>query len=163
PIGAGGLPSEGADNAGGIGADAISARRARHIPVHTVGFGREHAEHDVELDDAVGAPRALAGSRLAARVTLHQRGYAGAKVNLTVRDVSTGQGKMLASRAVTLGQDGNLQTETLMFDIGGAGAKTLQIAAAPLQGEENTANNSLTRVVNASSEPRRILYVEGEP
>ena len=167
PIGAVVLLSDGADNAGGIGADAINALRARHIPVHTVGFGRERAEHDVELDDAVVAPRALAESRLAAKITLHQRGYAGAKINLTLRDVSAGQaagqGKVLASRSIGLGPDGNLQTETLMFDIGGAGARTLQIAAAPLPGEENTANNTLTRVVNVGSEPRRILYMEGEP
>ena len=160
PIGAVVLLSDGDDNSGGIGADAISALRARHIPVHTVGFGRERAAHDVELDDAVVAPRAVAGSRLAARITLHQRGYAGARIDLTVRDT---QAKMLASRMITLGPDGNLQTETLMFDIGGAGAKTLQIAAVPLPGEENTANNTLTRVVNVGSEPRRILYVEGEP
>jgi len=163
PIGAVVLLSDGDDNSGGISADAISALRARHIPVHTVGFGREHASHDVELDDAVIAPRALADSRLAAQITLHQRGYAGSKINLTVRDVSTPQAKLLASRAITFGPDGNLQTETLMFDIGGAGAKTLQIAAAPLAGEENTANNILTRVVNVGAEPRRILYIEGEP
>ena len=89
PIGAVVLLSDGDDNTGGIGADAISALRARHIPVHTVGFGRERAAHDVELDDAVVAPRALADSRLAAKITFHQRGYAGAKINLTVRDVST--------------------------------------------------------------------------
>ena len=92
PIGAVVLLSDGADNAGGIRADAISALRARHIPIHTVGFGREHALHDVELDDAVIAPRALAGSRLAAKITLHQRGYAGSKINLTVHDVSTASG-----------------------------------------------------------------------
>jgi uncharacterized membrane protein len=160
PIGAVVLLSDGDDNSGGIGADAISALRARHIPVHTVGFGRERAAHDVELDDAVVAPRAVAGSRLAAKITLHQRGYAGARINLTVRDT---QAKMLASRTITLAPDGNLQTETLMFDIGAAGARTLQIAAAPLPGEENTANNTLTRVVNVGSEPRRILYMEGEP
>jgi uncharacterized membrane protein len=163
PIGAVVLLSDGDDNTGGISADAISALRARHIPVHTVGFGREHAEHDVELDDAVIAPRALADSRLAAKITLHQRGYANSKINLTIRDVSAGQPKILASHPVTLGADGHLQTETVMFDIGGAGAKTLQIAAAPLTGEENTANNTLTRAVTANSEPRRILYVEGEP
>jgi uncharacterized membrane protein len=167
PIGAVVLLSDGGDNTGGISADAISALRARHIPVHTVGFGRERAQHDVELDDAVVAPRALAESRLSARITFHQRGYAGAKVNLTVRGTvgndSAGQGKLLASRTVTLGPDGNLQTETLMFDSGGAGARTLEIAAAPLAGEENIANNTLTRVVNVGSEPRRILYVEGEP
>jgi uncharacterized membrane protein len=163
PIGAVVLLSDGDDNSGGIGADAINALRARHIPVHTVGFGRERAGHDVELDDVVVAPRALADSRLAAKVTFHQRGYAGAKINLTVRDASAPQGKILASRSVTLGPDGNLQSETLMFDIGGAGARTLQIAAVPLAGEENTANNALTRVVNVGSEPRRILYIEGEP
>ena len=163
PIGAVVLLSDGGDNSGGLDADTISALRARHIPVHTVGFGREHAEHDVELDDAVIAPRTLADSRLAAKITFHQHGYAGTTINLTVRDVSTGQPKALYARSVKLGADGNLQTETLMFNIGGAGAKTLQIAAAPLQGEENTANNSLTRVVNVGSDARRILYVEGEP
>src|ERR1700678_3731445 len=120
PIGAVVLLAAGAENPAGTSADAINALRARHIPVHTVGFGRERAAHDVELDDAVVAPRALAASRLAAKVTLHQRGYAGTRLNLTVRDVSTGQGKILAARIVTLGAEGNLQTETLMFDIGGA-------------------------------------------
>jgi uncharacterized membrane protein len=167
PIGAVVLLSDGDDNSGGISADVISALRARHIPVHTVGFGRERAEHDVELDDVVVAPRALADSRLAAKITFHQRGYAGAKITLTVRAITgndgAGQGKLLASRAITLGPDGNLQSETLMFDIGGAGAKALQIAAAPLPGEQNTANNTLTRLVNVGSEPRRVLYIENEP
>jgi uncharacterized membrane protein len=167
PIGGVVLLSDGDDNAGGISSDAISALRARHIPVHTVGFGRERAAHDVELDDAVVAPRAFSGSRVAAKITLHQRGYAGAKVNLVVRDVSAGtaagQAKVVATRTIGMGPDGNLQTETLMFDIGGAGARTLQIAAGRLPGEENIANNTLTRVVNVGSEPRRILYIEGEP
>src|ERR1700691_260333 len=115
PIGAVVLLSDGDDNTGGIDADAISALRARHIPFHTVGFGRERAAHDIELDDVAVAPRALADSRLAARITLHQRGYAGSKINLTVRDVSSGQAKVLASHTIGLGPDGNLQSETLMF------------------------------------------------
>ncbi len=167
PIGAVVLLSDGSDNSGGISEAAINALRARHIPVHTVGFGRERSEHDVEIDDAVVAPRALADSRLGAKITFHQRGYAGGKVTLTVRDVSAGQAagqaKVLASRSVTLGPDGNQQTEMVMFNIGSAGAKTLQITADPLSGEQNTANNMLTRVVNVWSETRRILYVEGEP
>ena len=51
PIGAVVLLSDGDDNAGGISADAISALRARHIPVHTVGFGRERAQHDENQTD----------------------------------------------------------------------------------------------------------------
>ena len=163
PIGAVVLLSDGDDNSGGVSADTIAALRARHIPVHTIGFGRERAAHDVEVDDVDLAPRALAESRLAAKITLHQRGYAGAKVNLTIRDVSTAQPKLLASRSVTLGPDGNLQTETVMFNVGGAGAKTLEIAAAPLAGEENTRNNALSRMVNVAAEAKRVLYIEGEP
>jgi uncharacterized membrane protein len=163
PIGAVVLLSDGADNTGGVSADAISALRARHIPVHTIGFGRERAAHDVELDDATVAPRALADSRIAVKITFHQHGYTGAKINFTVRDISAGQPKPLAARTINLGPDGNLQTEILMFNIGGAGAKTLEIAAAPLANEENLANNTLTRVVNVGSEARRILYIEGEP
>ncbi len=163
PIGAVVLMSDGDDNTGGISADTISALRARHIPVHTVGLGREHAAHDVELDDVVIAPRALADSRLAAKVTLHQRGYAGSKVTVTMRDITNAQPKVLASHAMTLGPDGNQQTETVMFNIGGAGAKVIEVSVAALAGEENTANNALNRVVNVSSEARRILYMEGEP
>ncbi len=168
PIGAVVLLSDGGENTGGMGADVISAFRARHIPVHTIGFGHEHAEHDVELDDVTVAPRAIAGSRIAAKITFHHRGYAGAKLNLTVRDISTDhtnkdQGKLLAGRTVTLGTDGHQQTETLLFDIGNAGAKTLQIAAAQLPGEQNTSNNILTRVVNVGADARHILYIEGEP
>jgi len=163
PIGAVVLLSDGADNSGGIADATIAALRARHIPVHTVGFGREHAEHDVELDDAGVAPRALADSRLAAKITFHQRGYSGGKLTLTVRDVTQARPKILASRTVTLGADDNQQTEIVMFNVGGAGAKTLQIAAEPLAGEQNTANNSIQRVVNVGADPRRILYIEGEP
>src|SRR4029077_515776 len=76
PIGAIVLLTDGADNTGGIDADAIAALRSRHIPVHTVGFGADHASHDVEIDDALGAPRALADSRVAAVGRLHQSQHA---------------------------------------------------------------------------------------
>ena len=79
-----------------IDVDTLTALRNRHIPVHTVGFGREHMSHDIEIDDALVAPRALADSRLAAVVRFHQRGYAGRKAKLTVRDGTT----VLASREV---------------------------------------------------------------
>ncbi len=159
PIGAVVLLSDGADNSGGIDLDTISTFRSRRIPVHTVGFGAEQVAHDVEINDAVVAPRALADSRLAAKVTLHQRGYAGQKAMLTVRD----GGKVLAGRQITLAGDGVTQNETLLFNAGDAGAKTLQFSVDPLPGEENRDNNSVARLVNVESAKRRVLYVEGEP
>src|SRR6202521_2187016 len=159
PIGAVVLLSDGADNSGGIDLDTISTFRSRRIPVHTVGFGAEQVAHDVEINDAVVAPRALADSRLAAKVTLHQRGYAGQKAMLTVRD----GGKVLAGRQITLAGDGVTQNETLLFNPGDAGAKTLQFSIDPLSGEENRDNNAVSRLVNVESAKRRVLYVEGEP
>jgi uncharacterized membrane protein len=159
PIGAIVLLSDGADNLGGIGLETISALRDRRIPVHTVGFGREQVPNDVEMDDANVAPRALANSRLAATVSFHQRGYAGRKSMLAVRD---GQ-KILAAREVTLAADDNVQTETLLFNAGGAGAKQLQFSIDALPDEASRSNNVLFRLVDVRSDKHRILYVEGEP
>ncbi|HVB35178.1 MAG TPA: glutamine amidotransferase [Patescibacteria group bacterium] len=159
PIGAIVLLSDGADNAGGIDRDTIAQLRGRHIAVQTVGFGARQMESDAEIDDVSVAPRALAGSRMAASVTFHQRGLAGQKTALSVRD----GGKLLASHEITLSGDGRAQTETLFFNAGDAGVKQLQFSIAPLPGEVNTANNAVTRLVNVSSDKLRILYVEGEP
>jgi uncharacterized membrane protein len=159
PVGAVLLMTDGADNSGGIGRATIAALRARRIPVHTVGFGAEHMSHDVEIEDASIAARALANSRMAATVTFQQDGFAGQKTTLSVRD----GGKLLASRDVTLAGDGKSQSETLLLNAGDAGAKALTFSIAPLPGETNTANNAITRLVNVVANKRRILYVEGEP
>jgi uncharacterized membrane protein len=159
PIGAIVLLSDGGDNSGGIDLGTIAALRNRRIPVHTVGLGPEKTANDVEVDDATIAPRAMANSRLAATVTFHQRGYAGQKSMLTARD---GQ-RLLSAREITFGADGKIQAETLLLNAGEAGAKAIQFSIDPVPGEENRANNAVTRLVNVVSDKRRILYVEGEP
>ncbi|MCU1341416.1 MAG: Threonine dehydrogenase [Candidatus Acidoferrum typicum] len=159
PIGAVILLSDGDDNSGGIDFETISTFRSRRIPVHTVGFGLEQAPRDIEVNDAIVPSRALADSRLAAKISFHQRGYSGQKAMLSVRDGN----KALAAREITLAADGQVQNETLLFDAGPAGSKTLQFTIDPLPGEENRANNGVTRLVNVESSKRRVLYVEGEP
>jgi uncharacterized membrane protein len=159
PIGAVVLLSDGSDNSGGIDLDTISALRNRRIPVHTVGFGSERMPNDIEIDDAMLTSRALADSRVAATIRFHQSGYAGRKSTLAIRDGET----ILASREITFAADGRTQTETLMLNAGAAGAKALQVSIDALPGEENRANNSITRLINVDSNKRRILYVEGEP
>ncbi len=159
PVGAVVLLSDGSDNSGGVDRETITALRSRRIPVHTVGFGRVAMAQDVEIDEASVAPRALADSRLAATVRFHQHGYSGRKAMLRVHDGAT----VLASRAITLGADGAIQTEDVMFNAGKAGAKALRFSIDPLPGEENSSNNTVTRLVNVESGRRRILYVEGEP
>jgi uncharacterized membrane protein len=165
PIGAVVLLSDGAENAGGVGGsadidmDMIRGLRNRRVPVHTVGFGKEQIARDVEVDDVSVAAGAIANSRMAATVSFHQRGYAGSKAVLLVRDGD----KALAAREIALGADGAVQSETIFFDAGAAGAKNLQFSLSPLAGEENVLNNAIQRPVSVSDAKRRILYVEGEP
>jgi uncharacterized membrane protein len=159
PLGAMVLLSDGADNAGGIDLETISAIRRQRIPVHTIGFGREHPQRDVEITDAVAPARALPQSKLTALVTFQNYGLSGAKTKLSIRDGA----KVLASEEVTLKAEGAPQTESLMFNCGEAGPKTLEIALDPIPGEENVQNNRVTRLVNVEARKPRVLYIEGEP
>jgi len=159
PLGAIVLLSDGADNSGGIDLNTIAAIRRQRIPVHTIGFGREHPDKDVEVTDVVVPSRALPQSRLTAVATFQNWGLAGSKARLTARD----HGKMLASQDVVLKSEGALQSESLVFNVGDAGAKTLDVAVEPLPGEENAQNNHVSRLVNVESRKPRILYIEGEP
>ncbi len=159
PIGALVLISDGAENSGGIDRETVAEIRRYRIPVHTVGIGREAPERDVEIADAVVPARTLADSRVNAQVTLRQHGFQNRKVRLTISD----SGKPLASQEVTLRGDGVPQTESILFNAGVAGAKTLAITVGRLEGEENPDNNTVTRLVNVEALKPRVLYFEGEP
>jgi uncharacterized membrane protein len=159
PVGAVVLLSDGADNSTHVDVETIAALRGRHIPVHTVGFGREKVARDVEIDDAALAPRAMANSRLSVSVTFHQHGYAGKKSKLIVRDGTS----VLGSLDITFQADGAIQSETLPFNVGAAGAKAIQVSLDVQPGEENLANNAVSRVINVNAARRRVLYIEGEP
>jgi uncharacterized membrane protein len=159
PIGAVVLMSDGAENSGGLDADTIAKIRQARIPIHTIGFGKESLAADIEIMDATVPSRALAGARLSAQVTFRQFGYNGQKTRITIKDT----GKVIASQDVTMKGDANAQTENVVFSAGAAGPRSLQISVDPLGGEENVANNSLSRLVNVSSRKMRILYFEGEP
>jgi len=158
PLGAIVMLSDGADNSGGIDLATIEAIRRQRIPVHTIGFGKEHPGRDVEVTDAVIPPRALPKSRLTALVTLQSYGLSGSKSKIVIRD----SGKVLASQDVTLKADGEPQTESVAFNVGETGPKTLAISVLPVSGEENAQNNSISRVVDVENRKPRILYFDGE-
>ena len=159
PIGAVVLASDGADNSGGVDLETISEFRRQRIPIHTIGFGREKANKDVELSDVIIASRALPDSRLAAQVSFHQAGFKGQKAKITLKE----RNKVLAQRDIVLKDDGVEQTEAVPFNAGTAGVHVVEAAIEPIQGEDNVKNNLLTRLVNVDTRKPRILYLEGEP
>ncbi|MEP7354784.1 MAG: glutamine amidotransferase [Acidobacteriota bacterium] len=159
PIGAIVLMSDGADNTGGVDAETLSGIRRQQIPIHTIGFGREQMEHDLEISNVELPARSLPDSRLSAVVSFHNHGYGGQKAKLTIRE----NDKVLASQVVTLKSDATEQIETVLFNAGKSGVKVIQAFIDPLPGEENARNNIVTRVVNVDDRKPRILYLDGEP
>ncbi|WP_031499792.1 glutamine amidotransferase [Bryobacter aggregatus] len=159
PIGAVVLLSDGSDNAGGMEADSLNEIRRRRIPIHTVGFGAERLTRDVEVIDLDTPQRALSDSRIGAAVSFRNYGYKGQKAKLML----SLDGKIVSSREVTLGDEGVPQTETLLFNAGLAGARSVEARIVKLADEENSNNNAQLRLVNVESLKPRILYIEGEP
>ncbi|MGI4757520.1 MAG: glutamine amidotransferase [Janthinobacterium lividum] len=165
PVGAVVLLTDGSENSAGIGSGssiglpAMQALRNRRLPVHTVAFGSPSIAHDVEMEDVSMSASVVASARVAATVSFTQHGYTNTHTSITVHDGE----KTIAVHDVTLGASGAIQTESLFFSAGAAGAKTLRFSMEPLAGEENLKNNALTRPVLVSDTKRRILYVEGEP
>ncbi len=159
PVGAVVLLTDGADNGGNLGPETIEALRRARIPVHAVGFGSEQIARDIEILDASLPARVLPSSRLLLTVTLRQSGYRDRTAKLTVRDGD----RVLAQRDVRLLADGDPWRETLALNAGNAGVKALDIGIQPLEGESNTRNNSLERLVDVRDRKPRILYFEGEP
>jgi uncharacterized membrane protein len=157
PIGAVVLLSDGADNSGGVTLETLSALRARHLPVSTIGFGKERLDNDVELDHVEMPARTLASSKIQAQVSIREHGFDGKKARLSISDGVTA----LASRDVVL--RGGQQNQSIEFNAGNAGPKTIYASIEPLAGEQNSQNNRLTRVLQVDGGTRRILYMEGEP
>ena len=158
PIGSIVLLSDGADNSGNIDAASLAELRRRKIPVNTVGYGKERLANDVELLTFEMPSKALAASRLQAQVTLQQNGFG----NRHARLVVTAGGALVANRDIVL-RNVPEQTETVEFSAGKAGVKNVEVKLDPLEGETNTANNRLTRILSVDDRKCRILYVEGEP
>ena len=81
PVGAVVLLSDGSENSldgsGDLALETIHALRNRRLPVHTVGFGKEQAAHDIELNDVRVTSRAMTGSRIPGYGHLPSKGLRG--------------------------------------------------------------------------------------
>ncbi len=160
PIGAVVLLSDGDDNSGGIDLETISTFRSRRIPVHTVGFGLEQAPHDIEIDDAIVPPRALADSRSG-----RQGQFSPARVRRTEShaDGSRRRQSPGCSRDYVGVRRPGPERIAALQRRRRRDRKPSSSRSIRFPGEENRANNGVTRLVNVESSKRRILYVEGEP
>jgi uncharacterized membrane protein len=153
------LVSDGADNSSGSLTDAVMSLGARHVPVFTVGVGRERFTKDIEVS-RVEAPRSvLKGASLVVDVMVAQRGYTGDKVQLIVED----GGRIVSTQSVTLSGDGEAVPVRVRVPTTEAGARVLTFRIPAQPGEMVAQNNTQQAIVNVSDRREKILYIEGEP
>lgn len=158
------LLSDGADNSSGVAGESslteqLLALRARGVPVHAVGIGRERFERDIELS-RVEAPRAvLRDASLFVEVVLMQRGYGGARVPVVVED----SGRIVGSTTVTLPRDGEAVPVRIRVPATEQGARLLRVHVPVQAGELVVENNERHTLVVVRDRREKILYLEGEP
>ena len=90
--------SDGADNGSGDLSAALLALRTRHVPVYTVGVGRERFDRDVSIERLDLPTTTLVGAGVLATASIAVRGVAGDSTTITVE----ADGRIVASQPVRL-------------------------------------------------------------
>lgn len=153
------LVSDGADTSQAAIADALRSMRSAALPVFTVGVGREHFAHDVQIGRVEPPSTVLKGATVVAETVISQTGYAGRTVPLVVED----EGHMVGSQEVTLPADGEPAAVRVRFTLAESGARLLKFRLPTLEGEQVTQNNVREALVNVRDRREKLLYIEGEP
>ncbi|HEX3928666.1 MAG TPA: hypothetical protein VHW65_11790 [Gemmatimonadales bacterium] len=159
PLGGIVVVSDGADNAAGDLTATLLALRARHVPVYTVGVGRERFDRDLSIDRFELPATTLAGAGVAATVSLGIRGVAGDSAALTVE----ADGHIVAARQVLLPAHREVVDVPLRLPPLPAGTHTIAVRVAPLKGEMVTENNDAAAMLRVRPARERVLYFEGSP
>jgi len=160
PLGGVLLVSDGADNSEIDPAIIAQKFGARQIPIFTLGVGQENIPQDIGIVDVTAAKTVLEGSVFNVSVALHQEGYEGQEVELSIRDGDT----VVESDVVTMGAEGI----TRRFELELTPERPELIVYeldVELQSDEIISENNSYRflVDNREKPPLDVLYLEGHP
>lgn len=153
------LITDGADNASSSLSETLLELRSRGVPVYPVGLGAERFARDIELGPVELPRRVLQGSSLVVDLTLRHRGYGGERVRVDIED----SGRIVASREVRLGDDGEATVARVQFTIEEPGIRHISFRVPPLAGEAVAENNEREALLMALDRREKVLYLEGEP
>ncbi len=149
--------SDGADNASELSSAWWQNIKAAGVPVHTVGFGQPTAVNDIELADVSVDQQVAADATVNARLRLIHSGHETVRIRVTSAD------ELLYAQTLNLDTSLPESIHNISFNSGNAGVRELRFSVEGNSDEVNLVNNTQQRVLNVADQPRRILYVEGEP
>ncbi len=157
------LLSDGANNVGTIDSDWWQRVKSAGVPIHTVGLGETLRINDIELQDVSIDDLANDNSPVSARLLITHNGIERARVRVH-------QGtQLLHAQNIVLDGARNESIHSIDISSGDAGVRELRFTVEALDAndqpiqETDTSNNVQTRIQRVENQPKRILYVEGEP
>jgi len=138
---------------------AAAARRAdgTGVAVHVVALGGRDQVPDVAISRCEAPPTVEVGASTPLTVTISRSHYAGAVV------VRLYQGDTFLTQGTVPPGSGSVGSCVLPLVAGRAGPLDLRVAAEPVAGETDLANNSRTLRIDAEERRLDVLMVEGSP
>jgi len=153
--------SDGADNASDVSSQWWQSIKAAGVPVHTIGFGNPVVQNDVELSDVFLDSQVAENASVTARLRIVHNGFSEVRLRVESGD------KLLHAQNLSLDQNLPESVHSVQFNSGEAGVSELQFSVSTelesTSTESNLTNNVQKRVMNVADQPKRVLYVEGEP
>ena len=153
------LITDGADNHSAELDKTAAQLRARNIPVYAVGIGSMNFKRDTEILRVTMPDKVLKDTMVEAEVSIRSTGYPGQKTRLVVFDDE----RLLYSREIMLGSDGEVNVHRANFNCPTAGSRVITFRIEPFDEEIVQQNNTRTALIRIEDSQPRILYVEGEP
>jgi len=164
--------SDGGQNAGLSPDAAVELAREAKIPVFTVGLGADRLPANVSVSDFSVPARAYPGDRYAVTGYVRASGLAGktVEVELLSRPASeaadsaaAGEGKVLESRKITLGDDGETVPVKIELMPEGVGRRTLRFRVRAPESDRFPADDFREADVEIVDRKNRVLLAAGGP
>jgi hypothetical protein len=142
-------------------AEAAADCRRRGAPLFAVALGSQRPPRDVELADLAAPEVVFAGDVVYFDARLAARGFAGKTVQVSLHEADSD--RVLAETSVDVAGEDEEHAVHLAWQPQQPGQFRFIVAAKPLDGEFNLANNAQPRTVTVVKQTIRVLLVDGRP
>jgi hypothetical protein len=143
-------------------AEVASYARRKSVPLYLVGLGNSQPPRDVRVGDLLVDEVVFVDDLVNFDFTVTASGYEGKRVVVRLRHKDQ-DGTPLAQQALVLGADGLSKSVRLSHRPEETGDLEYLVEIDTLEGESNTENNQISRVVKVRDETLRVLYVQAYP
>jgi hypothetical protein len=142
-------------------ADGAEYARRRGVPLFFIGTGSDRPVRDLRLSDLMVDDVVFLGDVVPFECKLTASGFEGKKLSIVLRE--KGKPDVLAKVQANAGRDGQSQQVRLTYRPKQVGQLEYVVEVQPQEGELQTENNRLSRIVQVRKEKIRVLLVYAYP